>query len=74
MPHRHCDGAAVVGRLQMGEAVLAAIPEIDSIKIDMPNKHRIPANLKPLGLEFENDIFITTDEPYGNITGTITRD
>jgi len=58
----------------MGEAALAAVAEIDRITITMPNKHRIPANLKPLGLEFENDIFVTTEEPFGNISGTITRE
>jgi urate oxidase len=59
---------------EMGKAALAAVPEMAQITIIMPNKHRIPANLKPLGLEFENDIFITTDEPFGHIEATIVRD
>ena len=58
----------------MGDAALAACPVIDSISFTLPNLHRIPFNLEPFGLTFENDIFIATDEPYGLIKGTITRE
>jgi urate oxidase len=57
----------------MGEAVLAACPEIDLINIEMPNQHRIPFNLSPFGLSNDNEIFVPTDEPFGLITGTISR-
>ena len=57
----------------MGEAVLKVVPEAEAVTITMPNKHRIPANLKALGLEFENDIFVTTEEPFGEISGTVAR-
>ena len=40
----------------------------------MPNKHRILADLKPFGHENANEIFIATDEPYGLITGTLSRE
>ncbi len=59
---------------EMGKAVLAAVGEVREITITMPNQHRIPANLKALGLEFENDVFVTTDEPFGNIAGTVARE
>ena len=58
----------------MGDAALAACPGVDSISFALPNLHRIPFNLEPFGLKFENDIFVATDEPYGLIRGTITRD
>lgn len=58
---------------QMGEAALAACDAIDSIHFALPNQHRIPFNLEPFGLKFENDIFVATDEPYGLIEGTIKR-
>jgi len=58
----------------MGDAALAACGAIDSISFTLPNLHRIPFNLEPFGLNFENDIFVATDEPFGVITGTITRD
>lgn len=58
---------------QMGEAALDACSSIDSITILLPNLHRIPFNLDPFGLKFENDIFVATDAPYGLISGTVTR-
>lgn len=60
--------------MHMGEAALAACPEIGSIRFTLPNLHRIPFNLDPFGLKFENDVYVATDEPYGLITGTITRE
>jgi urate oxidase len=57
----------------MGDAALEACEAIDSIAFTLPNLHRIPFNLEPFGLKFENDVFIATDEPFGLITGTITR-
>ena len=57
----------------MGEAALAGCPAIDSISFELPNLHRIPFNLQPFALSFENDIFVATDEPYGLIKATITR-
>jgi urate oxidase len=59
--------------LDMGEAALSACPVIDALSFALPNQHRIPFNLEPFGLKFENDIFVATDEPYGLITGTIER-
>ena len=59
---------------EMGDAALAACGAIDSISFSLPNLHRIPFDLEPFGLKFENDIFVATDEPYGLITGTITRE
>lgn len=58
----------------MGQAALAACDAIDSISFSLPNLHRIPCNLEPFGLKFENDIYVATDEPYGLIKGTITRE
>ncbi len=60
--------------LAMGEAALAACPDIDSIHFELPNKHRIPFNLAPFDLKFENDIYVATDEPAGLIKGTVVRE
>lgn len=57
----------------MGAAVLEGCKPIDEIKITMPNKHRIPMNLQPFGLDNANEVFVATDEPYGLISGTIRR-
>jgi urate oxidase len=59
--------------LAMGEAALEACSQIDSISFELPNLHRIPFNLDPFGLKFENDVYVATDEPYGLIEGTVTR-
>lgn len=56
----------------MGEAVLE-IPEVEEIHLSMPNKHHIPVDLAPFGLENRNEIFVATLEPYGLIEGTLRR-
>jgi urate oxidase len=57
----------------MGQAALTAVPQADEITLTMPNSHRIPINLTPLGRENTNSVFVATDEPYGLITGTVRR-
>jgi urate oxidase len=59
---------------EMGKAALAAAPQISRIALRLPNKHRIPVNLEPFGLENKNEIFVWTDEPYGDISATIERE
>ncbi|KAB1080759.1 factor-independent urate hydroxylase [Methylobacterium soli] len=59
---------------RMGRAVLAEIPEIAEIGFAMPNKHYIPINLAPFGLENPGTVFLPTDEPHGQIVATIGRD
>jgi urate oxidase len=58
---------------QMGEAALKTAKEISKISIAMPNKHCLLINLKPFGLENKNELFVPTDEPHGQIEGTIAR-
>jgi len=57
----------------MGEQVLNTFPDIKEITLKMPNKHHIPFNLFQFGMDNNNEIFIASDDPYGYITGTITR-
>jgi urate oxidase len=59
---------------QMGAAALQACAEISQVALKMPNKHCLLVNLKPFGLENQNEIFLPTDEPHGQIEGTVTRD
>ena len=58
---------------QMGEAALKVAPEISRIHLAMPNKHCLLINLQPFGLENKNELFVPTDEPHGQIEGTISR-
>jgi urate oxidase len=59
---------------RMGEAALAAVPEIAEIAFVMPNKHYIPIDLTGFGLENPGAVFLPTDEPYGRIEATIGRE
>jgi urate oxidase len=58
---------------QMGEAALAACPEIARVDLVMPNKHCLLIDLSPFGLENNNEVFVPTDEPHGQIEATIAR-
>ncbi|HEY9682172.1 MAG TPA: urate oxidase [Drouetiella sp.] len=58
---------------EIGQLALLRVPEISEITIEMPNQHRIPFNLEPFKLENKNEIFVTTDEPYGLISATLRR-
>ncbi len=58
---------------QMGEAALKAAPEISKVNLAMPNKHCLLINLSPFGLENKNELFVPTDEPHGQIEGTVSR-
>ncbi len=57
----------------MGEAVLAAVPEISAIKLTMPNLHCLLVDLAPFGQDNPNRIFVPIDEPHGSIEAQIRR-
>jgi len=39
----------------------------------MPNKHDVPTDLRPFGLDHGGAVFLPTDEPYRRIETTIGR-
>lgn len=57
----------------MGMAVLDSIEDVTAIRLVMPNRHHLPVDLRPFGLENRNEIFVPTDEPYGLIEATLTK-
>ena len=57
----------------MGQAALAAAPEIARITLTMPNLHHLLADLSPFGQENPNHIFVPIDEPHGYIEATVER-
>jgi urate oxidase len=57
----------------MGEAVLAARPEVEAVRLTMPNKHHLPVDLGPYGLANDNEVFVAADRPFGAIEGTVVR-
>jgi urate oxidase len=58
---------------RMGEAALAAVPEISEISMACPNMHFILMNLSAFGLDNKNQVFLPTDEPQGQIECTVGR-
>jgi urate oxidase len=56
----------------MGEAVVRIL-DVEEIHLSMPNRHHIPVDLRPFGMDNRNEIFVATPEPYGLIEGTVRR-
>jgi len=59
--------------LAMGQAALAACDAVSQITFELPNKHHIPVDLRPFGLDNPKMVCTPTDEPYGLIKGTVVR-
>jgi len=57
----------------MGQSVLDSIDVVQSISLEMPNRHHLPIDLTRLGLENRNEVFVATDEPHGLIKATLSR-
>jgi urate oxidase len=57
----------------MGQAALAACAEITEMTLTLPNRHHLLVDLQPFGLDNPNEVFVATDQPYGLIEATITR-
>lgn len=57
----------------MGEAVLAARPEVGEVRLSLPNKHHFLVDLSPFGLDNPGEVFYAADRPYGLIEGTVQR-
>lgn len=58
---------------RMGEAVLAAVPEVAEISMACPNKHYLRIDLSKFKLDNENVLFVPTDEPHGQIECAVGR-
>ena len=57
----------------MARAVLDGIADVADIHLVMPNRHHLPVDLTPYGLENRNEIFVATEEPHGVIQATLRR-
>jgi urate oxidase len=58
---------------RMGEKALSEVPEISEVSMACPNKHYLLMNLAPFGLDNDNQVFLPTDEPHGQIECTVGR-
>jgi urate oxidase len=57
----------------MGQMVLDGIEVVDSISLEMPNRHHLPIDLAPFGMQNRNEIFVATEEPHGLIKATLRK-
>ena len=59
---------------EVGVNAIRQCPEIEEIRMVMPNKHHIPFDLSRLGnRQNKNEIFVAVDEPQGMILETVGR-
>lgn len=56
---------------QMALLALELVPQVESVFLNMPNLHFIPC--APVGSTFDNDVYVATSEPHGNIEAVVTR-
>ena len=56
---------------QMAKGAIERVPEISSVFLNMPNLHFLPCS--PLTSKFEDDVYVPTADPSGNIEAVITR-
>jgi len=57
----------------MARAMLDRHPEIDEVRMTLPNLHHWPVDLAPLGGTNRGEIFVATSEPHGLIEATVRR-
>ncbi|MFO7299007.1 MAG: urate oxidase [Actinomycetes bacterium] len=57
----------------MGEAVLAAVPEVSRITFRLPNQHHLPFDVTRFGVEDTGTVFYPVPEPFGDIRLTVGR-
>jgi urate oxidase len=58
----------------MGSRVVDNLPEIDEIRLSLPDKHHSLVDLSPFELKNDNEVYVAADRPYGLIEGTVLRD
>ena len=58
----------------MGRRVLERRPEIAEIRLSLPNRHHLPVDVTPFGLDDDGAVFHVADRPYGLIEGDLARD
>ncbi|MFE0042260.1 factor-independent urate hydroxylase [Streptomyces albireticuli] len=58
----------------MGARVVDHRPEIDEIRLSLPNRHHFLVDLSPFGLKNDNEVYYAADRPYGLIEATVLRE
>jgi urate oxidase len=57
----------------MGQAALQQVSSIEHIWLSMPNRHCLPVDLSPFGMDNPNEVFVPIDEPSGSIEARLDR-
>ena len=57
----------------VGRAILERHPEVDEVRMSLPNLHHWLVDLAPFGQPNEGEIFVATREPHGLIEATVRR-
>lgn len=70
---KHYSPSVQATLFEMGGAALKVAGEISKIHLVMPNMHCPLINLNPFEVENKNELFVPTDEPHGQIEGTVAR-
>jgi urate oxidase len=58
---------------RMGEAVVERHPEVERIRLSLPNRHHLPFDVSRFGVEDRGEVFHATTEPFGLIEATVER-
>jgi urate oxidase len=57
----------------VGRAILERHPEVDEVRMSLPNLHHWLVDLSPFGQENPGEVFVATREPHGLIEATVRR-
>ncbi len=58
---------------RMAQAILERHAEVEEVRMALPNLHHWLVDLRPFGLENDNEVFLATTEPHGLIEATVRR-
>ncbi|RAG81440.1 urate oxidase [Streptacidiphilus pinicola] len=58
----------------MAGRVMDNRPEVNEVRLNLPNKHHFLVDLDPFGLKNDNEVYYAADRMYGLIEGTIHRE
>lgn len=58
----------------MGVRVIDEVPSVAEIRLTLPNRHHVLADLTPFGRDNPGTVFFVADRPYGLIEGSVLRD
>lgn len=58
----------------MGARVIDEVPQVVEVRLTLPNRHHVLADLTPFGRDNPGAVFHAADRPYGLIEGSVLRE